>query len=129
MAELLCTAKVDDLLLGVPIDRVVEVLAHRSVTPVPLAHPAVLGLLNVRGQIMTVIDGRRLLARPPAESGISTILVIRAGDESVALVVDRAGDLVEVEDPHEERLLVLDPDEAFNLTTGEETMLACSADR
>jgi purine-binding chemotaxis protein CheW len=129
MAELYCTAWLDELMLGVAIDRVVEVLADRPVTPVPLAHPAVAGLINVRGQIMTVVDARRLLGRPGPASDRSTIVVIRTADEAVGLIVDRAGDVIEFDDLPMNGVLVLDPDQAFDLTTGEETTRACSADR
>jgi purine-binding chemotaxis protein CheW len=129
MAELHCTAWLDELMLAVAIDRVVEVLADRSVTPVPLAHPAVEGLINVRGHIMTVVDARRLLGRPGPPSERSTIVVIRTADEALGLIVDRAGEVVELGDLPSQGLLVLDPDQAFDLATGEETRRACSADR
>jgi purine-binding chemotaxis protein CheW len=129
MAELYCTAWLDELLLAVAIDRVVEVLPQLSIAPVPLAHPAVAGLINVRGQIMTVVDARRLLGRPGPPSETSTIVVVRTADEALGLMVDRAGDVVEADDLPGKGLVVLDPDQAFDLTTEEETMRACSADR
>jgi purine-binding chemotaxis protein CheW len=94
-----CTFYLDRLLVGIAVDRVAEVLRDEIITPVPLAHPDVAGLLNLRGQIVTAIDGRRRLGlsqRAGAET--PTVVVIRSGGEAVSLLVDRASDVVEVED-------------------------------
>ncbi len=92
-----CTFYVDRLLLGIAIERVDEVLRHHMITPVPLAHPHIAGLLNLRGQIVTAIDARRRLGlaeRSPAAA--PTIVVIRSTGESVSLLVDQLGDVVDV---------------------------------
>ncbi|MEO8695785.1 MAG: chemotaxis protein CheW, partial [Acidimicrobiales bacterium] len=56
-----CTFYADGLLLGIAIERVEEVLRDQTITPVPLADPAIAGLINLRGQIVTAIDARRRL--------------------------------------------------------------------
>ena len=94
-----CTFYVDRLLLGIAIERVEEVLRDQPITPVPLAHPDIAGLINLRGQIVTAVDARRRLglrARDPAT--VPIIVVIRSGGEAVSLLVDRVADVVEVED-------------------------------
>ncbi|MFP4540976.1 MAG: chemotaxis protein CheW, partial [Opitutales bacterium] len=58
-----CTFEVDGLLFGVEVLRVQEVLKARVLEPVPLAHEAVKGLLNLRGEIVTAIDLRPRLGR------------------------------------------------------------------
>jgi len=95
---LLCTFYVEGLLLGIPVDRVEEVLAAQTVTAVPLAHRDVAGLLNLRGQIVTAIDARRRLGLAARDEATEpTIVVIRSDGETVSLLVDRAGDVVDVE--------------------------------
>ena len=94
-----CTFYVDRLLLGIAIERVEEVLRDQTITPVPLAHPDIAGLINLRGQIVTAVDARRrlgLTARDDATAPI--IVVIRSGGEAVSLLVDRVGDVIEVDD-------------------------------
>lgn len=62
----------------------------------PNAPNAVLGVVGVRGHILTVLDPMTLLgeASPPAHSSGS--LVVLKGDEQLALAVDEVGRLVEV---------------------------------
>ncbi|HEX9467022.1 MAG TPA: chemotaxis protein CheW [Acidimicrobiia bacterium] len=93
---------VDNLTIGVDIDRVQEVLYAETMTPVPLANESVAGILNLRGQIVTVIDARARLGlapRPVTESAESAPhVVIRSASEAISLVVDRAGDVVDVDE-------------------------------
>jgi purine-binding chemotaxis protein CheW len=92
-----CTLTAGSLLLGIQVDRVQEVLRDTAITPVPLAHPAIRGLINLRGQIVTAIDLRRRLGLPeaPADGSFMTV-VLGVGDEALALVVDGVGDVVQV---------------------------------
>jgi len=84
-------------LYGIEVLRVQEVLTEQRLTRVPLAPPEVAGLVNLRGQVVTAVDLRRRLGLPPREEGEkSTDLVVRVGDEVVALLVDGIGDVVEV---------------------------------
>ena len=55
------TFVVDRLLFGVEVEKVQEVIRYQEMTRVPLAPPVVKGLINLRGQIVTAIDLRRLL--------------------------------------------------------------------
>ena len=93
-----CTFSLDGLWFGVAVDRVQEIVRHESFTRVPLAPPVIRGLLNLRGQIVTVIDLRRRLDLP--DRGASTApmnVVIRTEDGLVSLLVDQIGDVVVVE--------------------------------
>ncbi|HSL16467.1 MAG TPA: chemotaxis protein CheW [Methylomirabilota bacterium] len=92
-----CTLTAGNLLLGIQVDRVQEVLRDTAITPVPLAHPAIRGLINLRGQIVTAIDLRRRLGLPeaPADASFMTV-VLGVGAEALALVVDGVGDVVQV---------------------------------
>jgi purine-binding chemotaxis protein CheW len=92
-----CTFHVGDLFLGVEVELVQEVLGEEPMTRVPLADPCVSGLLNLRGQIVTAVDARRRLALPPRRPGERTAnVVVRTAEGSVSLVVDRAGDVVDL---------------------------------
>lgn len=93
----LCTFVVGGLLLGLPVADLAEVVQGEEVTPVPLAPPAVVGLLNLRGRIVPAVDARCRLGLPPRPGGeAGTHLVLRAGGEQVSLVVDRTSDVVVV---------------------------------
>lgn len=92
----LCTFRVGDLLLGVNVVEVQEVLRYEETTAVPLAPPVVTGLINLRGQIVTAIDLRKRLDMAPMEGDRQPMSVlVRTGSEVVCLLVDAIGDVVE----------------------------------
>ncbi|MFN7967492.1 MAG: chemotaxis protein CheW [Acidobacteriota bacterium] len=94
----LCSFSVGELLFGVDVTRVQEVLRHQELTVVPLAPGAVGGLINLRGQIVTAIELRRLLDLPPRQDGEGTLtVVLRTPDGPVSLLVDSIGDVVQAE--------------------------------
>jgi purine-binding chemotaxis protein CheW len=96
--ERYCLVHVGDLLLGVEVGRVQEVLGDVPVTPVPLADASVTGLLNLRGRIVTAVDARTRLGLPSREEGQSVAnVVMTAGGETVSLVVDAEEDVVDVD--------------------------------
>jgi len=77
---------------AVPMASVHQVLRHPMVTRVPLAPPAVVGLLNLRGQIVPAVDLRTLLRLPPRDAA-GGMVVVRGPEGPVALVVDSIGDV------------------------------------
>jgi purine-binding chemotaxis protein CheW len=93
-----CTFLLDGCLFGVPVPQVQEVIRFQPMTPVPLAPPAVEGLINLRGQIVLAIDLRRRLSLPERSEGLLPInVVVRTPDGAVSLLVDEIGDVIEVE--------------------------------
>lgn len=94
-----CTFMLDDLLFGVEVQQVQEVIRFQNLTNVPLSSNVVLGLINLRGQIVTALDLRRRLALPDRDEGeLPMNVVIRTEGDLVSLLVDEIGDVVEVED-------------------------------
>jgi len=100
MARQFCTFFVGELFLGIEVTRIQEVLRDWMITPVPTANPAIRGLINLRGQIVTAVDLRTCFKIPDRDRDDSapTILVLDGGTELLSLVVDRPGDVLEVED-------------------------------
>jgi purine-binding chemotaxis protein CheW len=76
---------------AVGVGDVVEVLRMVAVQPLPQAPGWVLGVLNYRGRVIRVLDGRARLGLPRVEPGVSTsIAVVQAGGRIVGVVVDEA---------------------------------------
>lgn len=99
MTRQLVTFTVGDNLYGVAVERVQEVLPERTTTRVPLAPPEVAGLVNLRGQVVLSLDLRSRLGLPPATPDIERmIVVVRDGTEPISLVVDRIGEVAEVDE-------------------------------
>src|SRR4051794_41692560 len=65
----LATFRLDGDLYGVEVEHVQEVLRSQKLTRVPLAPPAVAGLINLRGQVVTAIELRERLGPPPRPAG------------------------------------------------------------
>jgi purine-binding chemotaxis protein CheW len=84
--------------LAVPIDRVRETIDLRPITRVFHTPPSVVGILNLRGEILAVLDPGRLLGLGmTASSDGARIVIIEAGPRSAGLVVDALGSIREVE--------------------------------
>ncbi|HYW78494.1 MAG TPA: chemotaxis protein CheW, partial [Thermoguttaceae bacterium] len=86
---------VGDALMGVNIRQVEEINRHVEVTIVPHAPPYVRGVINLRGEVVTVVDLRRILGLPPAEITQQTrTIVVRSKGEQIGLLIDRIADVV-----------------------------------
>ena len=93
-----CTFTLDELLFGVDVTSVREVIRCQPMTSVPLAPPAVRGLINLRGQIVTAVDMRERLhlpARAPEADPMN--VVVNGGDGAVSLLVDEIGDVLQLD--------------------------------
>ncbi len=91
----LATFYVGDLLLALPIDCVQEINRNLDLTPIPHAPAHVRGVINLRGDVATVIDLRTVLGFAPAEvTPLSRNLMVREVDESIGLWVDRVADII-----------------------------------
>ncbi|MGB2131215.1 MAG: chemotaxis protein CheW, partial [Marinobacterium sp.] len=58
------TFRVDDELYGIDVMQVKEVLRFSEITPVPGADTSILGIINLRGNVVTVIDTRQMFGLP-----------------------------------------------------------------
>lgn len=92
-----CTFLLGDYFFGVEVLRVQEVVRHQEMTRVPLAPAAVRGLINLRGQIVTAIELRRLLGLADRPAGPDPVnVVVQTDDGTVSLLVDEIGDVLTV---------------------------------
>ena len=93
------TFEVADQLFGVGVDTVQEVLSYNEYTPVPLAPLAVGGLFNLRGQVIAAVDLRVQLglARQALQGPVMNV-ILRGDGEPVSLLVDRIGEVVDLDD-------------------------------
>jgi purine-binding chemotaxis protein CheW len=99
-----CTFLIDDLLFGIEVSKVQEVIRFQSMTRVPLAPRAIHGLINLRGQIVTAMDLRSQLELPALPEGrLPMNVVVSIDDDAVSFLVDEIGDVIEIgEDRFEE---------------------------
>jgi purine-binding chemotaxis protein CheW len=103
VSEQLCTFWLNNIYFGINVQHVQEVIRSQGITRVPLAPPDVCGLINLRGQIITVIDLQKRLdigtqeilsdSLLKHESGFN--IVVYFDNEVVSLLVDDVGDVLE----------------------------------
>lgn len=109
-------------MFGIPIAFVQGVLETLPLTYVPLAPPAVKGVMNLRGRIVTAIDLRTtlngddkmLIGGPQANMSI----VIEEGGELYSLLVDTVGDVHTLSTAHIEEPPLTMADSLKNVTSG-----------
>ena len=76
------TFRLDDHLFGIDVLLVREINQYMVITPVPLAVPSIRGLINLRGQIVTVVDLGVLIGLEPRNIGKEThSLVLKTHDD------------------------------------------------
>ncbi len=95
----LLTFFLNDIYFGIDIQQVQEVIRAQEMTRVPLAPPDICGLINLRGQIVTIINLRQRLEMVDHSSSVGDVafnIVIRHQDEVVSLLVDSVDDVKEV---------------------------------
>jgi purine-binding chemotaxis protein CheW len=92
------TFRVADMFMGIELTRVQELLRFQEMTSVPLAPSAIEGLINLRGQIVTALDVRRILGLPVVESedSLPMNIVIQSEGGAVSLLVDEICDVLDV---------------------------------
>jgi len=95
----LVTFSLDGVEFGLDIDRVQEITPRTSITPVPGAPSFVLGVQNVRGVIIPVLDSRLRFHLPPSEPTPKTrIVILDLAGQPTGLQVDAVADVVRLED-------------------------------
>jgi len=80
---------------GVNVMQVQEVLRYTEIAPVPGAPHYVIGIINLRGNVVTVIDTRNRFGLTPGEVTDNTrIVIIEAEKNVVGILVDSVAEVV-----------------------------------
>lgn len=92
------TFTLEDETYGIDVMQVQEVLREVEVAPVPGAPHYVLGIINLRGNVVSVIDARTRFGLPTKESDDMTrIIVIEAQQQIIGILVDSVAEVVDIE--------------------------------
>ncbi|MEJ2416618.1 MAG: chemotaxis protein CheW [Exilibacterium sp.] len=80
---------------GINVMQVQEVLRYSEIAPVPGAPAYVLGIINLRGNVVTVIDTRHRFGLEPGEVTDNTrIVIIEADKHVIGILVDSVAEVV-----------------------------------
>ncbi|MGK0476787.1 MAG: purine-binding chemotaxis protein CheW [Oleispira sp.] len=91
------TFELDHETYGINVMQVQEVLREIEVAPVPGAPHYVIGIINLRGNVVSVIDARIRFGLPTIErTDMSRIIVIEAQQQIIGILVDSVAEVVDV---------------------------------
>ncbi|MFA4969308.1 MAG: chemotaxis protein CheW [Sulfuritalea sp.] len=89
----LAVMQLDAEYFGVELASVQEFCEIAQLSPIPCCPPHILGAMNLRGNLLTLIDPRAALNLPPAPRGGKAV-VARLGDQTVGIAVDEVHDVI-----------------------------------
>ena len=112
------TFQLDKEMYGVNVMQVREVLRYTDIAPVPGAPAYVLGIINLSGNVVTVIDTRMRFGLQSADITDSTrIMIIESEKQVIGILVDSVAEVVD--------LNTADIDETPNVGTEESAKFIC----
>ena len=110
------TYRLGDETYGINVMQVQEVLRYTEIAPVPGAPDYVLGIINLRGNVVTVIETRSRFGLAPGTTTDNTrIVIIEADEHVVGILVDSVAEVVYLKNS--------DIDLAPNVSTDDNTKL------
>lgn len=86
----------DGLLFGVSAEHVVEIITNHVITTVPLVPNYIRGIINLRGQIIPIVDIRLLLGQPQRED--TCIMILQLQDASLGILVDSVQRMIDLQE-------------------------------
>lgn len=89
------TFRLDGETYGINVMQVQEVLRYTEIAPVPGAPHYVMGIINLRGNVVTVIDTRNRFGLQTADvTDQSRIVIIEADSHVIGILVDAVAEVV-----------------------------------
>ncbi len=89
---LICVS--DGLLYGIDAEQVETIITGHTITRLPRVPHYVRGIINLRGQIIPIIDIRLRLGKPQANE--NCIMVVNLGSDCMGILVDGVDKMVDV---------------------------------
>ncbi len=91
------TFRVGHILIGLSIEHLQEINRHIAMTAVPHAPVAICGVINLRGQVVSVVNLRTVFGLPNCEpTSKSRNLIVQSQGERIGLLVDQVLDTVTI---------------------------------
>jgi purine-binding chemotaxis protein CheW len=92
------TYRLADEIYGINVMQVQEVLRMSEIAPVPGAPSCVLGIINLRGNVVTVVDARELFGLSSSDATDQTrIMIVEINKLIVGLLVDSVAEVVNIQ--------------------------------
>lgn len=79
---------------AIPLSVVREVIGVPETTPIPQSPPFFVGIMNLRGQVVSIMDLRTKIGIKPHEYGESAVIILDLNGASLGIVVDRVNSVL-----------------------------------
>lgn len=87
-----------DLILYISTKHVIEIINNHSITTLPLVPPYIKGIINLRGQILPVVDIQMRMGKSEMEYGNETcIIVLEIDSVSLGIIVDSVRQVIDID--------------------------------
>ncbi|HEY6009871.1 MAG TPA: chemotaxis protein CheW [Nitrospirota bacterium] len=90
-----CLFSIGEDSYAIPVDLLTEIIISQKIFPVPTTPSHVLGVINLRGSIVPIVDIRPALSLPPLSSP-GQIAIVKHGTVTLGIVVDNVSEVVGV---------------------------------
>ncbi len=90
-----CLFSIGEEVYAVPVELLTEIIISQKIFPVPTTPPHVLGVINLRGNIVPIVDIREALSLP-RPSVPNQIAIVKQGMITLGIVVDNVSEVVSV---------------------------------
>lgn len=96
------TFKLGDELFAANVSKVFEILEIPKITKVPRSPDYMRGVVNLRGNVLSVVDSRIKFGLPPAEDTINSCIIVLSlhldgNDMTIGLVADAVKEVVDID--------------------------------
>lgn len=96
--ERFLTFSSNGLNIGVSTNYVIEIITNHSITMLPLVPDYVKGIINLRGQIIPIIDIRLRMGKPSIDYTSSTcIIVLNINSIQIGIIVDAVQQVMDID--------------------------------
>ena len=96
--DLLLSFAVEERKYALPLVSVDTIIRSVEITPLPKAPAIVLGIINVHGRVIPVVNLRRRFGLPERDMELSDQLIVaKTATRPVALLADRVGAVIELD--------------------------------
>jgi purine-binding chemotaxis protein CheW len=92
------TFRTDNLTFGISTNYILEIITNHTITPLPMIPGYVKGIINLRGQIVPIIDIRLRLGKAPIEYSTTTcVIVLDLDSVLIGIIVDAVEQVIDID--------------------------------
>lgn len=91
----ICLFSIGEDIYAIPIEILIEIIISQKIFPIPTTPSHVLGVINLRGNIVPIVDIRQLLSLPQ-QSVPGQIAIVKHGSIMLGIAVDNVSDVISI---------------------------------